>query len=216
MLVIDGDSALPFRAAVVVIGRKLLEIRLEDGLLDPPVEPDDFGMILLDDLRRARQPVIEIILIGLRLIGLRRAVEPGIARVSDIGIERHAAIVEPPVLGAMRRRAEVQSLPSDGCGQLVHHVALWPHPGGAPLGQVAVVHREAVVMLRHGDHVFRSGLPEQLGPRVGIELLSPEHRDEVLIAELRLRAIGRNVMFERRTAQNVHVARIPLAVKTRN
>src|SRR5690348_2668663 len=73
LFVVDGHAALPLDAAVVIESRELLEIWLEDRLFDPPVEPQEFGLILIDNLRRARQPVVQVRFIGLRLLRLRRS-----------------------------------------------------------------------------------------------------------------------------------------------
>lgn len=39
-------------------------------------------------------------------------------------------------------------------------------------------------MLGRGDHISGPRILEELRPFVGIKLLSPEHRDEILVAEL--------------------------------
>ena len=68
-------------------------------------------------------------------------------------------------------------------------------------------------MLRHGHHVARAGLGEQLRPGLGIELLRLEHRDELLVAELLLGAVGRDVVLIGLGALDVHVAGIPFVVE---
>ena len=141
-------------------------------------------MILVHDLAYACQPIVQIRVVGLDLVRLGRAVEGRVARIIDVGIEGGAAVVKPPVLGAVRRRAKMQSLFAHGRGQLAHHVALRPHLRGAPLRKVGGVHRETIMMLSDGHHVLRPGLPEQLRPLLRIELFGFEHGDEVLVAEL--------------------------------
>src|SRR5580704_11089629 len=53
-------------------------------------------------------------------------------------------------------------------------------------------------------------------PRLRIELLRLKHRNEVFVAELVLRPISRNVMFENIASLGVHLARIPLTAKSRH
>ena len=47
VFVVDGHAALPFRAAIVIVGGKFLQIRLEGGLLDCVKIPqiDDFARL---------------------------------------------------------------------------------------------------------------------------------------------------------------------------
>ena len=58
-------------------------------------------------------------MIGVRLLrvvvagqrhGLRGTVDAGVAGIAHIGIELRSAVVPPPMLGAMRRDAEVQAV----------------------------------------------------------------------------------------------------------
>ena len=59
VLVVDRHAYSPFLAAVIVVSGEALEIRLEDDLLDPPVEPDNLRPILVHQLTAARQPIFE-------------------------------------------------------------------------------------------------------------------------------------------------------------
>ena len=63
-----------------------------------------------------------------------------------------------PVAG----RAQFHPLPSTAFLQLPKHVPLWSHFGGIPAGNLALVHLEAIVVLRHWHHVPGPGLCEQL------------------------------------------------------
>ncbi len=47
-------------------------------------------------------------------------------------------------------------------------------------------------------------------------MLRAKHGNEVLVAEFRLRAVGRDVMLERGSALHIHVARVPLVSECRN
>jgi hypothetical protein len=91
--------------------------------------------------------------------------------------------------------------------------ALRPHLGRAPVGEGAVVHGEAVVVLGHGNHIAEAGGLEERRPSPGVELLGLEHRDEVLVAELGLRTIGGEVVRELLLALLVHVPGIPLVAE---
>ena len=113
-------------------------------------------MVLVHNLAGARQPIVQVGLVGLILIGLCRAIKTRIARIVDVGVEGPAAVVEPPVLGAVRGRAEMQSLFAHRHGEFAHHVALRAHFRGAPFRQIGGVHGEAIVMLRHRHDVLRS------------------------------------------------------------
>ena len=64
VLVVDRDFLAPLRAAVVVVGREMPQVRLEGRLLDPPVEPDQLRPVLLDQLGGPRQPVVQVRLQG--------------------------------------------------------------------------------------------------------------------------------------------------------
>ena len=59
-------------------------------------------------------------------------------------------------------------------GQLPQHIPLRAHLKGVPVGELAAVHLEAVVMLRHRHHVPRPGLGKQPRPGFGIEPLPLE------------------------------------------
>ena len=98
IFVVDGHALVPLDAAVVVIRGKLLEVRLEKGLLDPPIEPEQLRLVLIHQLAGAGQPIIEEfagrvqarLAIILRFEPSCRAVKIGIARIMDIRVECHA------------------------------------------------------------------------------------------------------------------------------
>ena len=104
-LVVDRHRTVAGDAPVVVPGRELGQPGLEHVLLDPPVEPDQLRVIVLDELDGPGEPVLEERLRRSDLLALRGAVEVGELGITDIGVELHAAVEEPPVLGAMARRA---------------------------------------------------------------------------------------------------------------
>ena len=131
----------------------------------------------------------------------------------DVAVELLAMAHEEPVLHPVGGAARGQALLPAGGGQLAQHIPVGAHLIGVPVGDVAAVHLEAVVMLGHGNHILRAGTAEQVGPGGGIELFRLEHGNEVLVAELLLRAVGLDVMLELLRALDVHVAGIPLAAE---
>ncbi len=163
LLVVDRDSLSPLLAAVVVEGGELLEVLVCRGLRDPPVEPDELRLVLVDELGGTREPVVEELLArrGLPLLGPLAVggggIEAGVAGIPDVGIELHALSKEPPMLDAVRGEAEDQPFGPRGLGQLAHHVALRPHLGRAPVRERRVVHGEAVVVLGYGHDVAEAG-----------------------------------------------------------
>ncbi len=148
--------------------------------------------------------------------GLRRPVEVGVLGILHVRVERHPAIHEPPMLGAVARQTKDHSLFADGLRQVADQITLRPHLCGTPLRKCRVVHREAVVVLSDGDDEFGARFAEELGPRIGVVGLGLEHGDEVLVAELGLRPVGFEVVLELRAILQVHVAGIPLIAKGRH
>ena len=59
VLIIDGNSFSPFLATVVVIGCETLQMLGEGSVADPPVEPDELGLIEVDQFAGARQLVVQ-------------------------------------------------------------------------------------------------------------------------------------------------------------
>ena len=225
VFVVDRHALVPLQPAIVVVGGEALQIGLEDGLLDPPVEPEQLRLVFVNDLAAAGQPVFEERGVGPRLhiqavavVRQRdgRAVEIGVGRVLHIRVEVAAAVEEPPVLGAVAGDAEYHALLPGRRGQLADDIALRPHLGRGPVAQRAVVHREPVVMLRHGDDELRARPAEQIGPCGRVELLRREHRDEVLVAELRLVAEHLLVIDELARVLQIHVARVPFVAEGRH
>src|SRR5690606_35789277 len=66
MLVVDHATAPAFRP-VVVISRQAKKVRLQGAVLDPPVKVEDARLIAVYDFAAAKQPVIQVLLIRLRL-----------------------------------------------------------------------------------------------------------------------------------------------------
>ena len=76
-LEVDGDLLLPLNAAVVIIRREGLQIRMKHRLTNPPIEVEDFGPVLVHDFARAQQPVVEELFGGRFGLGLGRALVDG-------------------------------------------------------------------------------------------------------------------------------------------
>ena len=168
-------------------------------MLNPPIEPEHLRVVAIHDLAGARQPFVEVrgrrpvrrvrvALIG--RLGQRVAIQAAVAIVLHIGREAAAAVEKEPVLGAMVRYAEDQPLGAHGIGQLADQVALRPHLHRTPLGELAIVHRKAIVVFGHRHDITRARCLEQPGPRGRIVVLGRQLRDEILVAELGMRAIG--------------------------
>src|SRR6266849_997734 len=110
----------------------------------------------------------------------------------------------------------MESLGTNRSCQFSVHIAPWTHFRGRPVGKAAVVHGEAVVMLEDRNDVLRSGFLEETRPSCGIEMLRPEHWDEILVTKLCQRAISAKVVVVFVRALTVHIARIPFASKRRH
>ena len=97
--------------------------------------------------------------------------------------------------------------------QIAHDVPVRAHFRRVPVGQLAPVVLEAVVMLRHRHDVIRPRFPKQLHPRLRIERFHLELRNEILEAEiLRLPVMLAVVLVFRRTL-DVHVPRVPVMIR---
>ena len=106
----------------------------------------------------------------------------------------------------MVARGEMQAVAQGRLAQLADDVAVRAHLDRVPVRELAAVHLEAVVVFGDGEIVARAGRFEQVEPFVRVEPLGREHRDEVLVAELILRAVGLAVMLVFGVSLDVHVA----------
>src|ERR1019366_8129021 len=134
----------------------------------------------------------------------------------NIGVELHAAVVPPPMLGAMRRHAEVQAALASGGSKLTNHVTLRPHLRRIPVADVRVVHGESVAVLAYRHNVAGSGARKQVYPCIRIEMLGAEHRNEILVTKRRLRTVCLHVMFEGGIALLIIFGGNPLVPKSGN
>ena len=57
-LVVDSKTLIQLKSPVVVKGRQPAKVLVKERLSDPPVEPEDLRMILVDQLGRSRQPIV--------------------------------------------------------------------------------------------------------------------------------------------------------------
>ena len=115
------------------------------------------------------------------------------------------------MLGSVARCAGDHRLGADGIGQLLDHVPARPHLCRVPPAQICRVHGESVVVLGYWDHELSTCAAEEACPLHRVEGRSCEPGDEVLVAEVPLRAVRVAVMLVDRRARTVHFARIPLA-----
>ena len=218
ILVADRDVPAPFGGTVVVERRELAHVRLERRMLHPPIEIQQFRMVVVDDLAVAQQPILKELVSRMRLamnvefvrFGHGGPVEVAFAqRFADVGIEILAMPHEPPMFGAMVRCGEMHAVSAGGITQLAQHVAVRAGFRRVPMGQLAAIHLVSVMVFGDRAVVARAGGSEQVEPRVRIESFGGEHRNEILIAERGLRSVSLPVVFEFRVAFDVHVARIP-------
>src|ERR1700733_4894038 len=147
--------------------------------------------------------------------GSSRPIEAVVFFILNIGRESRPSFVPPPVFRAMRRNPKVKPPRSGRAREIRDHIPVRSHLGSIPVGELGVIHGKAVAMLRHRHNVLCPGTHEEIDPCIGIELLGAEERDEVLIAENRLRTVGGNMMLERRAARLIHTAGVPLIAKSR-
>ena len=215
VLIANRDVPPPLDATIVVEGGKLPHVGFERFVLHPPIEIQQFRLVIVDDLADAQQPVLQIfggrrgsaVNVEFVRFGHGRPIEIALLQLLlDIGVEVLAMAHEPPVLGAMVRRGKMQSVGVRGVTQLPQHVAMRTGFEGVPVRQFATVHLIAVMMLGDREVVVRACGGEQIEPLVRIEPFGGEHRNEIPIAELVLWTIGVHVVFEFRVALDVHVA----------
>ena len=206
-------------AQVVVEGQQLFEIGLEGLMLDPPVEVQEPGPVVHDELRGPGQPVIQKFGAGIGLgkeivqgpLGHGRPVEVTLFQgLFHIAFYLLAVAQEEPVLRPVGGGAEKEPLPFGGCLQLAQHVPMGAHLGRVPRGELAFIHLEAVVMLRHGEHVPGPGLPEEPDPGRRVEALPREPGDEVLVAELIRGPVCFEMVLVGPHPGHVHLPGVPL------
>ena len=184
-------------------------------MVDRPIKVDHAGPVFHYQFVSVLQPFTGHIVVVVHISRQAASVKSN-GRILHIGGKLHASVEEPGILGAMGGDAEHQALLLDGSLQQTDDVLVGSHVYGVPRVQVAVVHGESIVMLGHGDDILRSCLAEKLRPLVGIELLGLEHRDEVFVTELGVRAVSLDVMLILARVLDVHVARIPFAAESRD
>ena len=137
-------------------------------------------------------------------------------RILDVTVKLFSVSHEEPVLHPVGGSAHLHSQPAAAFLQLSQHIPFRSHLAGIPMRYLAAVHLKAVMMLRHGNHIPCTGLPEQLRPFVRVKMFCLKHGDKVLIAEFRMLPIGCNMMLILRRTLDVHIAGIPFAAEGRN
>ena len=179
-------------------------------------------MIAVDDLAAAQQPVRQELIrrgrFGEQVLILRfghggPCVIPQVHRLLDVAVKLLPMPQEPPVLHAMARCAQRHARALRLHQQIAHDVPVRAHFRRVPVGQLAPVVLESVVMLRHRHDVIRPRFPEQLHPRLRIERFHLELRNKILEPEiLRLPVMLAVVLILRRTL-DVHVPRVPIMIR---
>ena len=141
------------------------------------------------------------------------AIQCVVARVIDIAVEETAAIEVKPVFGAVTRHSKDHPVFANRRGELTDDVAPGSHGNGIPRIERRVVHSKAVVMLCDRHHKARARGSKELCPGSRVELLGTEQRDEIFVAEGRLRSVCCHVMLVLATPLHVHIARVPLSAE---
>ena len=216
--VVDGDTPVPLLPSVVIEGCELLHGRMERRLSYPPVKPDDFGLVLVDQFGRPGQPIIQELLRGRHpalfgfVLWLGRPVLGPMVRDPDVGIKGHTLVEKPPVLGAMSGHPEVKAFSSNRLFEFSNHIS-WAFLAASHSVKPQSYMGKPSWCSATGTMYLAPDSPEQLSPLGSIKLLGLELGDEVLVSKLRLGPVGGHVVFEYRTVLLVHVAGIPFVPK---
>ena len=182
----------------------------------PAVKPDDVRAVVVDNLFDLVAPFGEELLVR---FCLRVSVEIGILRIEDVPAFLAAPLLqllaprEEPAIAAEMVEAsqdfEVLVLLAEGGRQLAVDVALRPHLRRVPAVELRVPQAEAIVMDNRDADVLCARTAEDPRPLGGIELLRLELRYEVLVPDLRLSAVGCDVVFEDVVAASLRVVHQP-------
>ena len=109
--------------------------------------------------------------------------------------------------------AEAQAAGACGCGPETDDVFVRAGRDGVPAGLVPGVPEVVVVVVdAHGEEVFCAGLLVEIHEVLGVPTVGGEEMDEVLVADLGLRAEALEVVVVLLGAFDVHVAGVPVAV----
>ena len=220
VLEIDDSGKILARGVVVVERGELGYAAPVCGVADAAIEIKNFRLVFFGQLNGAGQPVARPGLthprplvvgdeVGVVHPGVSGAVERGVFRIVHIGADVAAIVVIVIVLGAMGRKAEMQSCGADCLGEVADDVTMRPHLYGSPVGEVGIVHRKSVVVLRNGDYVLCAGAFEQVGPAGGVPFFCAEFGNEILVAQIVQQAIIFLEVFVGGIPRAVHVVGIP-------
>src|ERR1700758_803370 len=108
----------------------------------------------------------------------------------------------------------MHALSTHGCGEFAQHIAFGAHLARAPVGEVGLIHGEAVMVLGYWNNIARARVMEELCPRSRIKVLSRESGNEVLVAKTRLRTVCGDLVRKIRRSLLIHIARVPFATKS--
>ena len=222
MLVIDDNLLPSLRGPVIVICRQRLQIRTQLHPLDPPVKIKDCRLILINQLTGPHQPVLHEFLgrrsfpvdrvkVGRPFYGRPVEIAP-LERTLDIAVKFPPFSQEEAVFDPVRRHAKDKARLLHAFFQIADDVPFRTHIRGIVGGEAALIHLKAVMMLGDRNDVLRAGISKNLHPSVRVKTLRAEHRNKVLQAELRMRAIGFQMVLICLAVLHIHHAGIPFTV----
>ena len=168
---------------VEIMGKKLQFLLFGDGI-HPCVKINDVGTVIAHHLLGLVKPHLIPF-----FTGHQATVHLGILGIVGRPCGFHLDIIV--VVFMVQRHEELHATTTHGIGHLAHHIPLGAHGLGIERRKLGVPHRETVVMFTHHSGKACPTALEQFGPLVGIESLSLEHRDEVVVAKLLQRPIHR-------------------------
>ena len=209
-----------------MLGVRILIVGFDPTGRDPEIEPDQVGMILVDQFAGAGKPIVlerpivrwpVVLLVVGKSIGVQivdvPAVQPEVLWINRVEIGSTSVI--GPIEGSMAGYAESHAFRADRFCQFADNVSFRSHLGRGPIRVRTVVHGEPVVVFGDGNHVPGSRFVKQVGPLVGVKSGGRQAGNKVLVAKLLVRTVRLHVMFECVAAPSVlidvHHPRVPLA-----
>src|SRR6185312_17260 len=148
VFVINDAGGAMLQGFIIVSSGEAGQIGPIHWLADPPIEPHDVGMIFLYDFGAPGEPIAGVFRAEIGPVSQKRgvitlvkvpmcgAVEGGIPRMVDIGVEFAASVHKPVMSETMRRSAASQPFSAYGVGQVSDQVPTRPHLDGSPVGKV--------------------------------------------------------------------------------
>ena len=113
-----------------------------------------------------------------------------------------------PVVGGTKH----QFLPLAGAFQPIQHILMGSHLHTVPAVKIRLIHSKSIVVLRYRHHILRPCRAKELGPGCRVKLLSLEHGDKILVAELIRLAVMSHMVAVAGSLWVIHRSGIPLVV----